>query len=178
MRVIIVLFLLISLTIASDKVDNSGLAVFCGYGERFGGLGLEVEYQIKKLGGLLTLTPFLSGGRYLSPLEDYIGYSVGFNVEAGHKHRGLLGILYGTIDEEYEKSRELFSGSTYYEGNNLIVGPAFIVGYKGMSSFGLSWTVSTGYGLHLNSKKGFIRNVFKNDDVTSVMFSAGIGFKI
>lgn len=179
MKVLITLIIFISLAVAKDKIDNTGLAVFCGYGERFGGLGIEVEYQIKKLKGLLTLTPFIAGGRYLSPLEDYVGYSAGFNVEVGHKHRGLLGVLYGTIDEEYEKTRELFSGSSYYKGNNLIVGPAAIIGYKGMNRFGLSWTVSTGYGFHLNSRNGFIQNIFKNDkDVTSVMFSAGIGFKI
>ena len=100
--------------------EKSGIAIYTGVGSRFGGftsVGVKIEYQKKLKFDWLAISPSISGGYILSPLNNYFGFNGDVILEAGRKHRGCLGISIGTIEEEYEKNTYQGNSKKYYSKN-------------------------------------------------------------
>lgn len=154
----------------TSKATKGGFALQAGTGTSYGGIGILAEYQflIKEK---YRITPYLGAGISLGGTDtskaDYYwnNYAAGCSFEYGNIHRIIAGpqFLFSTnisnkpVDAPIDK-KTLF-------------GPAFIVGYKGTSSFGLIWqlTVGTAYiqdPLEQNSDYSFEPNL-----------GVGIGYK-
>lgn len=124
------------------KPQTGGWALHLGAGIMFGGnLGLQLENQIL-LRDQLRISPFVSfgaaeGGTDSVSSEKYywLGYAAGANLEYGNRHRVFLG-------PHFEGNRLL--GTSPRIEKNYFGGISLVLGYKGMTDFGLTWQVYVG----------------------------------
>lgn len=137
----IILFLFLNkLYSQENKTVKEGLAIQVGTGTMYSGLGVLTEYQVY-YNNKIRLTPFVSAGAEFGSTDItgvWPGYCLGINMEYGKKHRWFLGPNFGSRGIGYETSK------TELTNKHILVGPAFVTGYKGTSFSGLIWQINVG----------------------------------
>ncbi len=128
------------------KYNKPGFAIQIGTGLLYGGLGTQVEYQLK-FKEKIRLTPQLGIGVSIGGPPDqtdtihsegiWINSALGANIEYGRKHRVIIGpqliTAYYTSDILPQSSQQ-----------RIFLGYSLIAGYKGTASFGLIWQAYVG----------------------------------
>jgi hypothetical protein len=145
----IVIFLVLCLHVIelqaqeNPKYQQQGFAIQLGTGVLYGGVGGLVEYQQVVL-ETVRLTPFAGLGISLGGTDtntyDYywLNYAIGLTLELGNKHRLVLG-------PQLIGSRHIYQiPANAPLCKQTLMGPSFMLGYKGTSSFGLIWQFSIG----------------------------------
>jgi hypothetical protein len=94
--------------------------------------------------------------------EKWLNYSVGINFEYGIKNRVIFGSQF--IGAYYIADKETID-------KRMFVGTSFIVGYKGIASFGLIWQIYLGVA-HIQSPLMIDMKYFYQPN-----FGFGIGYK-
>jgi hypothetical protein len=164
-----------------DHVNNSGPAAFVGLGPNYGGIGHSLEYQFRIPNTPLVFTPFVGVGFKSGTDGAVFKYALGGNAELGHRHRLLLGCLYGPLSS---RERDIVQSDTIRNNGNTDVtviqyrdievldGFDIFIGYKGMIPAGFSWTTTLGIGYTKGESGG------RYTLLLAPVLAAGIGFKL
>jgi hypothetical protein len=142
------------------------------YGAGGDGAGAAIEYQIL-LRPSLRITPFVGSGVVGGDQPDIpvhrLAYSIGAYLEYGKYHRIFIGPGFGTqwVHHEYDESEDR------YYNIHTIIGPSFVVGYKGTARFGLLWQLHLGTAYVVNYPEDYPGR--KDNPVPA--FGFGIGYK-
>jgi hypothetical protein len=171
MRYALLLILLLTAVSAAASADRSGggFAVHLGMGSLYGagdGGGAAVEYQVLLRPGM-RLSPFVAGGQVGSNQADApsheFGYCIGVNAEYGKFQRIFAGPSFGTQFLEWDHDTT--------SNVQAVIGPSFVLGYKGTAHFGLLWQVYLGAAYIINYKYS------EHKDNPVPVFGLGIGYK-
>jgi hypothetical protein len=141
-------FQILNSQIIPQDSSSNNVGVLLGVGPTFGGLGLSLEYE-QRINKNVFVTPYASVGIEFGNIGwggDWNGYCIGVNVEFGRIHRMIGGLAYGTHGIAYASKliNEADTSSNDKPGSKLNLGPSLIIGYKGVSPFGITWLVYLG----------------------------------
>jgi hypothetical protein len=168
--------LISQLLIGQDSLKRypHNFAIMAGNGVTFGGTGLLAEDQIN-LKTRLYLTPFVAFGLMQGDPNTnrvLLGNALGLTIEWGHNHRILGGLCYGTLGLVDQTIFNNGRDRTHFSGTEkkLSYGPSGIIGYKGMTDFGIVWIV------YLSSSHT-LYNISEGRYTFSPGFGTGIGYR-
>jgi hypothetical protein len=159
----------------SGKSYNDGFAFQAGAGTYYGGFGLALEYQFL-MKEKAWITPHAGIGLEIGAVDIsgvWTGYSFGVNLEYGTRHRFISGLSYGTYGVGYDTYFPNPADSTNIEFPNrhVLIGPAFLAGYKGVSPSGIIWQAYIGGAYMKNPESDVKTNYF------APTFGVGAGYK-
>lgn len=161
--IVTLLFLVCHYYSQNKRASNDGLLILAGAGNLSGGLGIIAEYQIR-IDLFTFITPFAGTGAEFGTMDlrgVWHGYATGIKIEHGKYHRIFGGIIYGTRGVGFEnKQAEIIN-------EHVLVGPAAILGYKGLTNSGLVWLVNVGMA--------YVRNPVADNKKYYTGPTAGIG---
>lgn len=154
----------------NPKYLQEGFATQLGTGVLYGGVGGLIEYQHVVVAHI-RLTPFVGLGISLGGTDTntyhyyWFNYAMGLTVEVGNKHRLLLG-------PQIIGSRHMYHTPAYAPlCKQKLMGPSFMIGYKGTASFGLIWQLVIGLAYLQNP-------LLKSEKYTSTPhLDIGLGYK-
>ena len=164
-----VCFLIGGSVIAAENTDSdqfSGFGISTGFGHAYGGMGggaLEYYIPMKGYHGITGLA-----GTGYGP--ELVGAAATIRYSYGVYNRFITDVTFGKIGEESTEKKEYNpstdSWKTIEDETENLYGPALLLGYQRMTSFGLTFSIAIGACIDI-----------KNDSDIFPALTMGLGYK-